>query len=114
MGRRQSTDAFSPGFWEFPGGKVETGESPEEALEREFGEELGCRILKAASFERFEWKYPHRLVDLHFYLVDLDLKEPCEMKLHAHDELRWFDLTEVKDVPILPANEKIIDKLREL
>ncbi len=56
------------GYWEFPGGKVESGETVEEALKREFMEELGITVLTAEPWCCVEYLYPHAHVRLHFYI----------------------------------------------
>ncbi|MDB5038509.1 MAG: hydrolase [Bacteriovoracaceae bacterium] len=110
MGRRQAADD-SPGLWEFPGGKVEEGEAPEDALRREFREEIECEIVSAKLFKQFEWTYPKRTVELYFFLITLASEDASKMKLNAHDELKWFSLEEALKVPILAANKSVIERL---
>ncbi len=111
MGQRQKHDKFSPGFWEFPGGKIDGDETAEQALKREFIEELAVEVISMTSFERLDWEYPNRVVNLHFYLVKLASNDESQFELNAHDELKWFTLEEAKREKILPANEKILDLL---
>src|SRR5690348_6485870 len=56
-----------PGYWEFPGGKCEEGESPEEATRRECREELGVAIVVGRRRRRVVHQYPHGLVELHYF-----------------------------------------------
>ena len=114
MGRRMPTEDRFAGFWEFPGGKIEAGESDEEALRREIQEEIGCDLVTAEHFRSIEWEYPDRVIDLRFYLVTLSCDNPTQMLLEAHEELRWYKLDDVSKLSIMPANEQIISELTKL
>ena len=97
-----------PGYWEFPGGKLEPGESPRDALARELSEELGIEVLRAAPWLTQRYRYPHANVELAFFRVFDWRGEP-----HGRDgqAIAWqmpgaFDVT-----PLLPANTTILRAL---
>ena len=97
------------GFWEFPGGKVEPGESDEQALVRELAEELGCRA------EIGQRVGPDLLIGqtavLRVYVAALVAGEP---QLRDHDEHRWLGPDELDDVPWLPVDGPVLAPLRAL
>ena len=73
--------------WEFPGGKVESGETPPQALERELEEELGIRARIGPEMERYEFRYPQRQpIELIFYRV---LNFTGEVRNRVFEEIRW-------------------------
>lgn len=96
------------GLWEFPGGKVEPGETCEEALRREFHEEIGVGFDAAREFHRLEHRYADRTVVLTFFLCTGVQGEPAGRE---HQELRWVDAGELKDVPTPEANRAVIGRL---
>src|SRR5207237_7016682 len=96
------------GYWEFPGGKVEPGESVRQALARELDEELGIEITRAAPWMMQRYVYPHAHVELHFFRVLAWRGDP-----HGRDgqAIAWqipgaFDVE-----PLLPANTTILRSL---
>lgn len=99
------------GYWEFPGGKLEAGESVEEALARELHEELGVHIAVTAV-ERWREQlmdYPHARVRLHFCKV-YDWQGPFEMR--EGQSMAWQQLP-VEVVPVLPGTVPVLEWLAE-
>jgi len=96
------------GYWEFPGGKVETGESALAALSRELHEELGIGIDRAYPWITFEYAYPGKRVRLHFWRVIAWHGLP-----HGREDQRlsWEDPQAVVVHPLLPANEQVLRAL---
>ncbi|SDG52777.1 Nudix family hydrolase [Propionivibrio dicarboxylicus] len=97
------------GYWEFPGGKVEAGETTAEALVRELDEELGIRVLQANPWITREFVYPHAHVRLKFFHV-----HAWEGELHPHEHtgMIWTRIGETPTVsPVLPANGPILRAL---
>ena len=107
LARRPAGKAYA-GYWEFPGGKVEPGESARDALERELSEELAVEVARAHPWITHVFTYPHATVRLHFYRVLAWRGEP-----HAaeHDELSWERPDSVGVAPLLPANGPVLKAL---
>jgi 8-oxo-dGTP diphosphatase len=104
---RRKDDAERGGKWEFPGGKVEPGESEPAALEREILEELGCAVVVGSFLARHTHRYPDLEVELAFYGCTLPAgAEPRAIGVAAMEwapraELERFDFCEA-DLPVLP------------
>lgn len=100
------------GYWEFPGGKVEAGESVREALVRELQEELGITVTACSPWLTREFTYPHATVRLNFWRVtawdgEIGITAPLE-----HAAVDWLKCGETATVaPILPANDPILKAL---
>ena len=99
------------GYWEFPGGKVEPGETVREALVREIHEELGVEIIAAYPWTTQVFTYPHATVRLHFYRVTQWQGEPATQP-HEHQAIAWQALDNLTVVPLLPANTTVMRALR--
>lgn len=110
LGRR-APGTFYPGYWEFPGGKVEAGESAAQALCRELDEELGIKVHKLRPWLMREHHYEHAHVRLHFFEV---IEWSGTVNDHVHSELRWVraDTMEHECTPMLPANGPVLKALR--
>jgi 8-oxo-dGTP diphosphatase len=96
------------GYWEFPGGKLEAGETPAHALARELYEELGITVRNASAWLVQEFVYPHAHVELHFFRVfDFD-GEPAS---HDGQAFAWQDQHSIEVAPLLPANTRVLAAL---
>jgi 8-oxo-dGTP diphosphatase len=108
VGQRRAHDT-SPLKWEFPGGKVELGESAEQALARELREELGGILQRAVLIGGSEFEYPQRgLVAVSFFAAAL---EPGDLQAKAFRQIAWVLPRELANYDFLPANARLIGEL---
>lgn len=96
------------GWWEFPGGKMEVGESPVEALKREIREELDAEIEVGDLLETVEWDYPAFHLTMHCFICTLKSES---LHLNEHEAAEWLTRETLHSVKWLPADEGLIDRI---
>ena len=96
-------------WWELPGGKIESGESPEEALQREIREELAIDITIDRHLTTVDYDYPDFHLTMHCYLCQL--KYDTQPHLLEHEAARWLGKENLEDVKWLPADVEVIKAL---
>jgi 8-oxo-dGTP diphosphatase len=106
----RSGDAAFAGLWEFPGGKLDRGETPEHALIRELREELGIEVGDYRHLLSLDHDYPDRAVRLHFFLVE---RWRDAVRAAAGQRLRWVALDALEESELLPADGPVIEVLRQ-
>lgn len=97
-------------WWEFPGGKVEAGETPEEALLREIREELDAEICIDKYLTTIEWDYPKFHLTMHCYICSLFTED---LHLNEHEAARWLGAESLHSVRWLPADDQLIPLLQK-
>ena len=107
IGRRGPNEK-SPGLWEFPGGKIENGESPQECIKRELKEELNIDADIGELYSRYKYDYPHISYELFFFKV---VRYSGEMSISVHDKLRWEKLENFNKYKFLPGDGPVIEAL---
>ena len=98
------------GGWEFPGGKMEPGEAPQEALVREIKEELDADITVGELIETVDYDYPTFHLTMHCFLCELVSNH---VVLLEHEAAKWLSRDELDSVDWLPADLDVIRRLRE-
>ena len=104
---RRSYGEFAD-MWEFPGGKIELGESREEALIREVKEELELDINNLEYLKTVEYDYPNFHLTMHCFICEI-----CggELVLNAHNDAKWVSLEELSTQKWVPADVEVVEKI---
>ena len=109
IAKRKSEDDIFGGLWEFPGGKIEDGETPEECMARELMEELEIKVEVGTLITSNKHRYPNGIFELLAYRV----QHICgNFVLNDHDEIRWITIDEISNFEFPPANTPIINYLK--
>lgn len=98
-------------WWEFPGGKIEAGECPQEALVREIREELDAEVEVGELLETVEWDYPDFHLTMHCFICALQSES---MRLNEHEAAAWLTRETLDTVRWLPADEGVVDRISML
>lgn len=106
---RRPAGKHMAGRWEFPGGKLEHGESPEQAVEREIREELAVRVRAGRIYQAIAYSYPEKDVLLLFYAASIISGEPRPVE---EAEVRWVALDELDKYAFAPVDELLVERLK--
>ena len=98
-------------WWEFPGGKIEEGESPEQALVREISEELATKISVGKKIDTIDYDYPTFHLTMHCFTCKI---VSGRLELLEHENSVWLTADTLHSVKWLPADEIILDKVAEI
>lgn len=105
---QRGQDKSLAGLWEFPGGKIEQNETPQQALEREIKEELLCKVSIKNKIITASYEYDFGIVELTTFFCELIKGEP---KLTEHESIKWLPISELSTLEWAPADIPTIDAL---
>ncbi|QXE01509.1 (deoxy)nucleoside triphosphate pyrophosphohydrolase [Terribacillus sp. DMT04] len=107
---QRGTEKSLPLKWEFPGGKIEKGETPQEALKRELTEEMQCIISIGEAIEDTTYEYDFGIVNLKTYYCELEEGEPT---LTEHVAIKWLAPEELHTLDWAPADIPAIERIQK-
>lgn len=107
---RRKPEISLGGYWEFPGGKIEEGETPAQCAARELHEEMDVRVETGDVISESTYDYGDKVVHL---VAVRALLLGGHIRLHDHDDIRWVTVPEMGDYLFAPADEAIVERLQE-
>lgn len=107
---RRKPEIFLGGYWEFPGGKLEPGETPFACAAREMNEEMDVHIETGEILTETTYDYGTKVIHL---IAVRAILLAGRMRLHDHDDIRWVTVSEMDDYLFAPADEAIVEKLQD-
>lgn len=110
MQRGKDKHEYTSFKWEFPGGKIEEGETKENALRREILEEMDLQVKIGNHFCDIHYTYPDFVLNMYCYLCSVTTKK---FKLNVHNDFKWLNKSDLNGLDWAPADKAIIDKLME-
>lgn len=111
LAAKRKNERLGGGFWEFPGGKLETGETPKQACQREVAEELGdqCEVLERIDVSR-HFETPYGELEIDFFWTKL---KTYNLKLVAASEYRWLTPEQLESVTWLKPSEPVLEVIKQ-
>ena len=109
IAQRKAKDSLFGGLWEFPGGKIEDGETPKECMARELKEELEIEVEVGRLIISNKHRYPNGIYEVLVYKVE---HISGNFVLNDHDEVKWITIDEISKFDFPPANTPIINYLK--
>jgi len=109
IAKRKSSDKLA-NKWEFPGGTVEDGETPEQCLQREMKEEFCIDVCVSEFFGESLYQYSHESIKLLAYLTQW---QGGVMESKAHDDFCWISVNELRNYDFAPADIPFVEKIRK-
>ncbi|MBF7994519.1 8-oxo-dGTP diphosphatase MutT [Rahnella laticis] len=106
---QRDASSHMAGYWEFPGGKIEAGETPEQAVIRELQEEVGIEAKAPVLLKTLVHRFPDRIITLYFFLVEDWQGEPYGKEGQPK---RWVKQSDLKAEEFPPANEAVVNALK--
>ena len=95
-------------LWEFPGGKIEPNETPEQCIARECMEELNIKLENVKYFCKTDYEYPDKVIELLFFNATIENKESMEVK--EHNRVAWVTPSELTDYNLCPSDAKMVEE----